>query len=89
MDISNGVPDTDIAEFEEGGQYAEGNQVSIVLDNLSYDIEYNMSDSSVFKDDLNLRLALAYSIDKEGLNLGAFNGNGAALKDFGNATYPD
>ncbi len=89
VDISNGVPDTDIAEFEEGGQYAEGNQVSIVLDNLSYDIEYNMSDSSVFKDDLNLRLALAYSIDKEGLNLGAFNGNGAALKDFGNATYPD
>lgn len=89
VDISNGVPDTDIAEFEEGGQYAEGNKVSIVLDNLSYDITYNMSDSSVFKDDPNLRLALAYSIDKEGLNLGAFNGNGAALKDFANTTYPD
>ena len=57
VDVSNGVPDTDIAKFEEGGEYAEGNQVSIVLDNLSYDITYNMSDSSVFKDDLNLRLA--------------------------------
>lgn len=89
VDVSNGIPDTDISKFGEGGEFAEGNKVSIVLDNLSYDITYNMSDSSVFKDDKNLRLALACSIDKEGLNLGAFNGNGAALKDFGNATYPD
>ena len=89
VDISNGIPDTDIAKFSEGGEYAEGNQVSVVLDNLTYDIEYNMSDSSVFKDDENLRLALACAIDKEGLNQGAFNGNGMAVKDFANATYPD
>lgn len=89
VDISNGVPDTDIAKFQDGGEFAEGHLVSAILDNLSYDIMYNMSDSSVFKEDPNLRMALAYSIDKEGLNLGAFNGNGACIKDFGNATYPD
>ena len=89
VDISNGVPDTDVAKFNEGGEYSEGNAVSIILDNLSFDIEYNMSDNSVFKDDKNLRLAMAYAIDKEGLNIGAFNGNGAAIKDFGNSSYPD
>ena len=41
-----------------------------------------MSDKSVFKDDENLRLALAYAIDKDGINLGVFNGNGTAVKDF-------
>lgn len=89
VDISNGVPDTDIAKFDEGGEFSEGNAVGIVLDNLTYDVEYNMSDSSVFKDDENLRFALAYAIDKEGVNTGAFNGNGRAVKDFANATYPD
>lgn len=59
------------------------------MDNLTYDVEYNMSDSSVFKDDDNLRLALAYAIDKDGINVGVFNGNGTAVKDFANATYPD
>jgi ABC-type transport system substrate-binding protein len=48
-----------------------------------------MSDDSIFKDDLNLRQALAYSIDKEGVNIGAFNGNGVAVKDFANASYGD
>ncbi len=89
VDISNGVPDTDISKFGEGGEFSEGNAVGVVLDNLTYDVEYNMSDSSVFKDDENLRLALAYAIDKEGVNVGAFNGNGKAVKDFANATYPD
>ncbi len=89
VDISNGVPDTDISKFGEGGEFSEGNAVGIVLDNLTYDVEYNMSDSSVFKDDENLRLALAYAIGKEGVNVGAFNGNGKAVKDFANATYPD
>ncbi|MCM1134445.1 MAG: ABC transporter substrate-binding protein [Clostridium sp.] len=89
VDISNGVPDTDIPKFSEGGEFSEGNAVGVVLDNLSYDVEYNMSDSSVFKDDENLRLALAYAIDKEGVNLGAYNGNGKAVKDFANAGYPD
>lgn len=89
VDISNGVPDTDIEKFRDGGEFSEGNAVGVVLDNLSYDVEYNMSDSSVFKDDENLRLALAYAIDKEGVNIGAFNGNGMAVKDFANATYPD
>lgn len=89
VDISNGVPDTDISKFSAGGEFSEGNAVGVVLDNLSYDVEYNMSDSSVFKDDENLRFALAYAIDKEGVNIGAFNGNGMAVKDFANATYPD
>lgn len=89
VDISNGVPDTDIAKFDEGGEFSEGNAVGVVLDNLSYDVEYNMSDSSVFKDDENLRFALAYAIDKGGVNIGAFNGNGMDLKDFANTTYPD
>lgn len=89
VDISNGVPDTDISKFDEGGEFSEGNAVGVVLDNLSYDVEYNMSGSSVFKDDQNLRLALAYAIDKGGVNVGAFNGNGMDLKDFANTTYPD
>ena len=89
VDISNGVPDTDISKFGEGGEFSEGNAVGVVLDNLTYDVEYNMSDSSVFEDDENLRLALACAIDKEGVNVGAFNGNGKAVKDFANATYPD
>lgn len=89
VDISNGVPDTDISKFDEGGEFSEDNAVGVVLDNLTYDVEYNMSDSSIFKEDENLRLALAYAIDKEGVNVGAFNGNGMAVKDFANATYPD
>ncbi|MCB5654409.1 hypothetical protein LIQ95_20055, partial [[Ruminococcus] gnavus] len=84
VDISNGVPDTDISKFEEGGEFSDGNAVSVVMDNLTYDVEYNMSDSSVFKDDDNLRLALAYAIDKDGINVGVFNGNGTAVKDFAN-----
>lgn len=89
IDISNGVPDTDIDKFGEGGEYSEGNEVGVVMDNLTIGVEYNMSDDSFLKDDLNLRLAIAYAIDNEGINLGAFNGNGAAVKDFANATYPD
>lgn len=89
VDVSNGVPDTDIAKFSEGGEFSEGNAVGVVLDNLTYNVEYNMSEHSVFKDDENLRFALAYAIDKEGVNLGAFNGNGMAVKDFANTTYPD
>lgn len=89
VDISNGVPATDIDKFREDGEFAEGNMVSAVLDNPTYDLEYNMSDASVFQDDLNLRLAIAYAIDKEGINLGVFNGEGMAVKDFGNAKYPD
>lgn len=87
--ISNGVPDTDIAKFDAGGEFSEGNAVGVVLDNLTYGVEYNMSDRSVFLDDENLRFALAYAIDKEGINLGAFNGNGKAVKDFANASYQD
>ena len=89
VDISNGVPDTDISKFGAGGEFSEGNAIGVVLDNLTYDVEYNMSDSSVFKDDENLRFALAYAIDKEGVNIGAFSGNGVTVKDFANATYPD
>ncbi|WP_373212458.1 ABC transporter substrate-binding protein [Ruminococcus sp. 5_1_39BFAA] len=89
VDISNGVPDTDIDKFREGGEYSEGNEVGVVMDNLTIGVEYNMSDDSFLKDDQNLRLAIAYAIDSEGINLGAFNGNGMAVKDFANATYPD
>ncbi len=89
IDVSNGIPDTDVPKFSEGGEYADGNSVSRVYDNLTYNIEYNMSSDSVFENDLNLRLAIAYAIDKEGLNQGAFNGNGKAVKDFANANYPD
>ena len=89
VDIANGVPDTDVAKFGEGGEFSDGNAVEVMLDNLSYDVLYNMSDKSVFADDLNLRQAIAYAIDKDGLNTGAFNGNGKAVKDFANATYPD
>ncbi|MDO5422882.1 MAG: ABC transporter substrate-binding protein [Eubacteriales bacterium] len=89
VDISNGVPDTDIDKFGEGGEYSEGNEVGMVMDNLTIDLLYNMSDDSIFKDDQNLRLAIAYAIDREGINLGTYNGNGSAVKDFANATYPD
>lgn len=89
VDITNGVPDTDIDKFDEGGEYEEGHGVSIVADNLTYNIEYNMSSDSVFADDLNLRLAIAYAIDCDGLNEGAYNGNGWVVKDFGNSGYPD
>ena len=89
IDISNGIPDTDMAKFQEGGENAAGNSVSVILDNLTNDMEYNMSSDSIFKDDINLRLAIAYAIDKEGLNIGAYNGQGKAVKDFANTTYPD
>lgn len=89
IDISNGIPDSDIDKFKEGGQYAKGNTVATILDNPTYDLEYNMSADSVFKDDLNLRLAIACAIDKDGLNTGAFNGNGLAVRDFANPNYPD
>ena len=35
VDISNGVPDTDISKFEEGGEFSDGNAVSVVMDNLT------------------------------------------------------
>jgi ABC-type transport system substrate-binding protein len=89
IDISNGIPDTDVDKFNDGGEYADGNSVAMVYDNLSYDIEYNMSSQSVFQNDLNLRMAIAYAIDKDGINQGAFNGNGKVVKDFANANYPD
>lgn len=89
VDIANGVPDTDVPKFDEGGEFSDGNAVEVLLDNLTYDVLYNMSEDSIFADDKNLREAIAYAIDKEGLNTGAFNGNGMAVKDFANATYPD
>lgn len=89
VDIANGVPDTDVPKFDEGGEFSDGNEVEVLLDNLTYDLLYNMSDDSMFASDKNLRLAIAYAIDREGLNVGAFNGNGTAVKDFANATYPD
>lgn len=89
IDISNGVPDTDISKFQSGGELSSGNSVAVVLNNLTYNLQYNMSSDSIFQTDENLRLAIAYAIDKAGLNEGAFNGNGAAVKDFANANYPD
>jgi len=89
IDISNWIPDSDIAKFSEGGDSSEGNSVAMIPDNLTYDIEYNMSSDSIFADDANLRLAIAYAIDKAGLNDGAFNSNGKAVKDFANSNYPD
>ena len=89
IDISNWIPDSDIAKLSEGGDNAEGNSVAIIPDNLTYDLEYNMSSNSIFAEDLNLRLAIAYAIDKAGLNDGAFNSNGKAVKDFANTNSPD
>jgi len=89
IDISNWIPDSDIAKFQEGGDSAEGNSVAMIPDNITYDMEFNMSSDSVFQNDQNLRLAIAYAIDKAGLNDGAFNGNGWAVKDFANSNYVD
>ena len=62
VDIANGVPDTDVPKFDEGGEYADGNEVEVLLDNLTYDILYNMSADSVFAEDENLRKAIAYAL---------------------------
>lgn len=85
VDVSVFVSDTDIDDFKA----MDGFAVSQVPENTTELLLFNCDEGSVFADNLALRQAVVYAIDSEMLRDGAFGGNGAVVKTYGNTKYAD
>ncbi len=85
VDVSVFVSDTDIDDFKT----MDGFAVSQVPDNTTEMLLFNCNTGSIFADNLALRQAIAYAIDDNMLIAGAYDGNGAAVKTYGNTKYAD
>lgn len=89
IDVAVGVAADQMERFAEGGQASDGFSVSITDDWQIYAMHYNMSSESVFADNQELRQAIAYAIDSQGLVDIVANGGGQVCKTFGTANYSD
>jgi len=75
--------------FTSGGSSSKGFKVW-EFENLETQFMYlNQSPGNVFADDLNLRKAVMYGMDMEGLVDGLLNGRGVIAKTFGNSLISD
>ncbi|NLO83917.1 MAG: ABC transporter substrate-binding protein [Clostridiales bacterium] len=86
IDVTNWLADADIVDF----QGVEGYQVSQIPDNVTNFLLFNCDEEKgVFANNVKLREAVAYAIDKEMLLEGAYSGNGKVVKTWGNTKYAD
>lgn len=89
IDMSASVALADLALFSEGGSSSEGFSIYKAIPNLSYYVIFNAS-SDLPTGDVNVRRALAYSFDADGIVTAAFGG--AAKRVYsagGNEKFPD
>lgn len=86
IDVTNWLADADVPDFMN----ADGFAVSQIPDNTTNFLLFNCdAQTGAFKDNVALRQAIAYAIDKEMLLEGAFSGNGNIVKTWGNKNYSD
>lgn len=89
VDMVYNLDATEAQRFMEGGESAEGFNVFTAVNNLTQTMFLNVSEHSVFHDNLALRQAVLYSFDSQGLVDGASNGYGVTCKTFGSDLLPD
>lgn len=75
--------------FREGGESADGFAAEDIATWGGNDIWFNLSDNSVFKDNVWLRKAILYAIDREAIIAAAWNGHAINPKTYGQVRYPD
>ena len=83
IDLVGSMSYTEASRFMEGGEDAGTHNVIVTDDILAQLLYLNMSDKSIFKDDLNLRKAVFTAIDRAGLIMGASDGYGDICVTFG------
>lgn len=86
IDVTNWLADIDVQEFKGLSDY----DVAPIPDNATYLLEFNCNEGTgLFADNLKLRQAISYAIDRQQLVDGALNGNGNVGKTWGNTNYSD
>ncbi len=89
IDFCDYVPVASLPEFEAGGQYADKYNVTTMESTDYYYMLPNMSeDNTLVGNDLNLRLAIYYSLDNETIATVMGNDN-VPLYSLGTTAYPD
>lgn len=89
VDMVYNLDATEAQRFMEGGESAEGFNVFTAVNNLTQTMFLNVSENSVFYDNLPLRQAVLYAMDNQGIVDGASNGYGVVCKTFGSDLLPD
>ena len=89
IDAMNVITNTEVDKFEEGGQYASDFTVLPAPLQQFYMTSFSGDPSRPTSDDLNLRLAIAYAIDTQGLIAGGMDGRATEVKYLGMPLFPD
>lgn len=86
IDVTNWLSNSDISDFENVPDFA----TSLIPDNVTYLMLFNCdATGGKFANNLALRQACAYAINRSQLVAGALNGNGNTVKTWGNKNYSD
>lgn len=89
IDIAGDIEMTAAARFMEGGDEAGKFNVAKLTDTKTYFLTFNMSDSSIFKEDKALRQACLYAIDNDAIVAGSVSGAGIVCKTLGPYQHAD
>lgn len=89
IDCMNVITSTEADKFEAGGEHASNFTVMPSALQQFYMTSFSGDESSATGNDLNLRLAIAYAIDTNGLIAGAMDGRATAVKYLGMPSFPD
>lgn len=89
IDISSQMSLKDAARFAEGGASAKGYKVSAIKDTNFYWITFNCAPGALFDGKLDLRQAVCYAIDKNGLITGVLGGGGELVYAYANQICVD
>ena len=87
LDIAQDMKLDDVADYEEGGQYADQFSVESILNKFVYYLAPNCGEESLCND-INLRMAIMYAIDRQGL-VTALGGDSSPLPSYAVSYYPD
>ncbi|MCC8066207.1 MAG: ABC transporter substrate-binding protein [Clostridiales bacterium] len=89
LNFSSYVSATDIAQFQEGGAYSENYYIDQFLDNLTIGLFANCDEESSICADENLRAAIFYALDGEGLALASGSNGYVVASTLGNMKFID
>lgn len=88
IDMTNAVSATDVALFEEGGESADDFTVFKVPGNSVTCISFNCDESSVTSNE-NLRKAIMYGFDSQGIVDTVYKGDAITVNGLGSSKYSD
>lgn len=90
IDVAEGMATADTARFMEGGEDADNYSVFTTDDTRSYCLLFNCDETQgVFANNKELRQAIAYAIDAQGLLDAVLNGGGVLESTWGGASADD